>query len=93
MSNPYQSPQYEGKPLSALGSDNNQTYNPVPPMQRRLARSVTDKYVAGVLGGIAETYHINSTLVRLLFLVSMFLPGPQILMYLVMWFVMPRREF
>ena len=36
-------------------------------MNNRLTRSMTDRYVAGVCGGIAETYGINSTLVRLLF--------------------------
>ncbi|MDY3127908.1 MAG: PspC domain-containing protein [Corynebacterium sp.] len=62
----------------------------VPMSKRQLRRSTTDKYVAGVLGGIAETYGIDSTLVRILFLASFLLPGPQLLLYFVMWFVMPR---
>ena len=60
-----------------------------PLLQRRLRRSATDKLVAGVLGGIGETYGINSTLLRILFVASFLLPGPQMLFYFVMWFIMP----
>lgn len=59
-------------------------------LRANLHRSTTDKYFAGVLGGIAETYGINSTLVRLLFLASFLLPGPQAILYFIMWFVMPK---
>ncbi len=62
----------------------------LPMAQRRLHRSATDSFVAGVLGGVAETYGINSTLVRVLFIASFFLPGPQILLYIAMWILMPR---
>lgn len=61
-----------------------------PMHQRRLHRSHTDRFVGGVLGGIAETYGWNSTLVRLIFVASFLLPGPQILAYIIAWFIMPR---
>ncbi|WP_139722778.1 PspC domain-containing protein [Serinicoccus chungangensis] len=32
---------------------------------------------------------MSPTLVRILFLLSMLLPGPQILAYLVLWVIMP----
>ncbi|QGU04322.1 PspC domain-containing protein [Corynebacterium comes] len=60
-----------------------------PMHQRRLHRSLTDRYVAGVLGGIAETYGWNSTLVRVLFVASFLLPGPQVLAYFIAWIIMP----
>ncbi|MDO4685983.1 MAG: PspC domain-containing protein [Corynebacterium sp.] len=60
-----------------------------PLVQRELRRSSTDRYVAGVLGGIAETYGWNSALVRLLFVLSFLLPGPQFVIYLVAWLIMP----
>lgn len=60
-----------------------------PMYQRRLHRSLTDRYVAGVLGGIAETYGWNSTLVRVLFVASFLLPGPQVLAYFIAWIIMP----
>ncbi|NMF31451.1 PspC domain-containing protein [Corynebacterium ammoniagenes] len=64
-------------------------YSEQPIQRRRLHRSTTNKYVGGVLGGVAETYNIDDTLVRVLFLLSFFLPGPQLLLYLVLWVVIP----
>ncbi|MBI9000177.1 PspC domain-containing protein [Corynebacterium sp. CCM 9185] len=63
-----------------------------PLLKRKLRRSATDRMVAGVLGGIGETYGINSTLLRILFVASFLLPGPQMLFYFVMWFIMPSPE-
>ncbi|QGU07059.1 PspC domain protein [Corynebacterium occultum] len=62
--------------------------NTVPFHQRRLERSTTDKWLGGVLGGIAQTYDWNPTLVRVLFIASFVLPGPQLLIYLGVWIVM-----
>lgn len=61
-----------------------------PVLRRRLRRSMSDKWVGGVLGGVAETYNINATLLRVLFILSMLLPGPQVLAYLAAWVIMPR---
>lgn len=58
---------------------------------RHLTRSDSDKMVAGVLGGIGETYNINTSLLRVLFILSLFLPGPQFLAYLAAWFIIPKR--
>lgn len=59
-------------------------------LSRKLHRSSTDKMIAGICGGIAETYGWNSTLIRVLFVLSFFLPGPQILLYAILWLVMPK---
>ena len=56
---------------------------------RRLTRSTTGNWVGGVLSGIGETYGINTTLLRVLFIASLMLPGPQVLLYLVAWLIMP----
>ena len=64
----------------------------VPLIERKLRRSSTDRMVAGVLGGIGETYGINSTLLRILFVASVLLPGPQLIFYFVMWLIMPGRD-
>lgn len=63
----------------------------LPYRQRRLARSTSERWVAGVLGGIAETYDWNPTLVRLIFVASVLLPGPQVLAYVIAWVIMPAR--
>ena len=61
-----------------------------PMHQRRLHRSLTDRYVAGILGGIAETYDWNPTLVRLIFVaVAVLGSGAPLLAYIIAWFIMP----
>lgn len=56
-----------------------------------LTRSLNDRIFAGVIGGIARRYGWNSTLLRFLFvvisIVSVAFPG--ILVYLILWLVMP----
>jgi len=45
--------------------------------------------VAGVCAALARRFDMSPTIVRLLFLLSMLLPGPQILAYVVLWIVIP----
>lgn len=58
-----------------------------------LTRSRRSRVIAGVCGGIAEWLGWNPTLVRILYvvcsIVSVAFPG--ILVYLVLWFVMPEE--
>lgn len=55
---------------------------------KRLARS-EDRWIGGVCGGIANYFGVDPVVVRILFVASMLLPGPQVLLYVIMWFVMP----
>lgn len=57
---------------------------------RRLTRSMTDKMIAGVCGGIAQYLNVDATLIRVIFLVLV-LAGifPGVLAYIVAWIVMP----
>ncbi|MFI2562088.1 PspC domain-containing protein [Nocardia farcinica] len=57
---------------------------------RRLTRS-DDKRIAGVCGGIAEYFGWSAGVVRLLFVLSCLLPGPQFLLYAILWVVIPKR--
>lgn len=62
------------------------------PPAKRLMRSTTDRKVGGVCGGIAEFFGVDSTAVRLLWVILSVVPGVIIggmLAYLVAWFVMP----
>ncbi|MFF2087707.1 PspC domain-containing protein [Nocardia sp. NPDC058176] len=58
---------------------------------RRLTRSTSDKWIAGVCGGLAEYFGWNANIVRLVFVASCLLPGPQFLVYLVLWLVIPKK--
>jgi phage shock protein PspC (stress-responsive transcriptional regulator) len=56
---------------------------------RRLARPRDDRWIAGVCAGLGRRFGLSSGIVRLLFVLSCLLPGPQILIYLVLWAMMP----
>lgn len=61
-------------------------------MGRRLARSETDKQIAGVCGGLAEYFGVDATIVRLAAVVLAIYPGAVIggiVAYLIAWFIMP----
>ncbi len=57
--------------------------------EKRLMRSTTDKMLAGVAGGLAEYLGVDATLVRLAFVILALAGGPGLLIYLILWFVMP----
>jgi phage shock protein PspC (stress-responsive transcriptional regulator) len=46
--------------------------------------------IAGVCAGLARRFGWDVTLVRVLAVVSILLPGPQVIVYLVMWLVIPQ---
>ncbi|MEU6415069.1 PspC domain-containing protein [Microbispora sp. NPDC046933] len=53
-------------------------------------RSRQHKIIAGVCGGIADRYGMSPTVVRVLFLLSCLLPGPQFVAYIIMWVLFPK---
>lgn len=59
-------------------------------MEKRLQRSRRDRFLAGVCGGIAEYYAWDPTIVRVGWIVLTLLGGSGILLYLIMWVVMPK---
>jgi len=62
-------------------------------MAKKLYRSTTDKMLGGVAGGLAEYFNIDSTLVRVLFIVVVFLGGGGILAYIILWIVVPQKPY
>lgn len=62
-------------------------------MVKKLYRSNHDKMIAGVCGGLAEYFEIDSTLIRLLFLALLIFGGGGILIYLIMWIVVPKKPY
>ena len=67
----------------------------VPRSRRRLVRSTTDRKIAGVCGGLATYFGVDSTPVRLLWILLSILPGAivgGVMAYLVAWFVMPKSQ-
>lgn len=48
-----------------------------------------NRVIAGVCAGLARRFGMQPNTVRLLFVISCILPGPQFVIYLVLWVLMP----
>jgi phage shock protein C len=59
-------------------------------MSRQLTRSETDRVLAGVAGGIAHRFGINSTLVRLAWVLSVLFGGLGIVVYVILAIVLAK---
>ncbi len=57
-----------------------------------LVRPRHDRMIAGVCSGIARRFGLSSNGVRIAFVASLLLPGPQILIYLAAWILMPNER-
>ena len=57
-----------------------------------LTRPRNDRMIAGVCSGIARRFSLDPTIVRIAFVASMLLPGPQILIYLAAWILIPEES-
>jgi phage shock protein PspC (stress-responsive transcriptional regulator) len=57
--------------------------------QRGLVRPRQGRVLAGVLVGLANRFDISPRAARVIFIVSLLLPGPQILLYIALWILMP----
>ncbi|MCC5911709.1 MAG: PspC domain-containing protein [Clostridiaceae bacterium] len=60
-------------------------------MSKKLYLSDYDKKLAGVCGGIAEYFDIDSTLVRVGWILFSFAGGSGLLAYIIAALIMPRR--
>lgn len=60
-------------------------------MASSLSRPRHGKVIAGVCAGLADRFGLSPFVVRLAFVLSCILPGPQFIAYLVMWVLMPKR--
>jgi phage shock protein C len=56
---------------------------------RKLYRSQTQRMIAGVCGGLAEYFNLDATLMRVLFLLLAVFGGSGIVIYIVMWIIVP----
>lgn len=61
-------------------------------MANHLHRSVKDKKIAGVAGGIAEYLKVDSAAVRLIWLLAVLFGGAGFLAYLIAWIVIPEEK-
>lgn len=58
----------------------------------KLTRSKTDRKLAGVIGGLAESLKMNANLLRVIFIIALFPTGFTLLfIYLLLIFVLPNE--
>ncbi len=61
-------------------------------MKKKLYRSSRGKILAGVCTGLGEYFEIDPVLIRALFIIALFSGGIGIMLYVVMWIIMPKEE-
>lgn len=59
---------------------------------RRLSRPRDNRWIAGVCSGLGRRFGLGAGMVRLLFVLSCLLPGPQVLLYIALWILLPNEE-
>jgi phage shock protein PspC (stress-responsive transcriptional regulator) len=64
------------------------TTTPVP----RLVRPRDDRWIAGVCSGLARRFGIAPNTMRLIFALSCLLPGPQFIVYIALWILVPDED-
>ncbi len=62
--------------------------------KKRLYRDEKNGKIGGVCQGLAEYFGIDPTIVRVVFLLLLFLPSriPIVLIYLILWIVLPEKK-
>ncbi|WBQ07391.1 PspC domain-containing protein [Kribbella sp. CA-293567] len=61
-------------------------------MASSLVRPAGGRWIGGVCAGLARRFNMTPNTVRLIFVISCLLPGPQILLYIALWLLMPSER-
>jgi phage shock protein C len=61
-------------------------------MNQPLTRSASDKMIAGVCGGVARSFGIDASIVRILAVVLSLFFGVVLVLYIALWLVLPLEE-
>jgi phage shock protein PspC (stress-responsive transcriptional regulator) len=61
-------------------------------LTREWYRSRRGKRIAGVCAGLAEEFGISTTPLRLAFILLTLLGGPGVILYIILWVIMPYRD-
>jgi phage shock protein C len=66
----------------------------MPDVSRQLRRSRTNRQIAGVVGGLAEYFGVDPTLLRVIYVVGSLLSAafPGLLVYLLLWLLIPEAD-
>lgn len=56
------------------------------------ARPTEGRVIGGVCAALARRFGTSATTMRVIFLLSCLLPGPQFLLYIALWIVLPSEQ-
>lgn len=59
---------------------------------KRLYRSRTNTMIGGVCAGLADYFNLDPTIMRLIFVLLALLGGHGVLVYLILWLVVPLQH-
>ena len=59
---------------------------------KKLVRPRRGRWIAGVCAGLADRFGLSRTVVRALFVLSVILPGPQFVVYIALWLLIPSGD-
>ena len=83
-----------GQPEDYMDADEEAAETTVPPgysRSKRIFRDPDNRVIGGVSSGVAAYFNIDPVWIRLLFVV-LFFTGPGILVYIIMWIVIPKAK-
>lgn len=60
--------------------------------ENRLTRSQSDSMIAGVCGGLGEYLKVDPILFRILFVLALIVGGSGLLVYIILWIVIPEGK-
>lgn len=60
---------------------------------KRLYRSRRERMLAGVCGGLGEYFGMDPTWIRLIFILFFLLGGSTLLLYIIMWIIVPLAPY
>ncbi|MBN2101053.1 PspC domain-containing protein [Candidatus Dojkabacteria bacterium] len=59
---------------------------------KRIYRSESNRMIAGVCGGIGEYFDVDPTIVRIIWVLVVLFGGSGILVYIILWIVIPTES-
>lgn len=57
-----------------------------------LIRPKSGRVIGGVCAALARRFNLSPTVVRLIFILSCLLPGPQFIIYIALWIIVPSEK-
>jgi phage shock protein PspC (stress-responsive transcriptional regulator) len=59
------------------------------PTKSKIVRPRDNRMIAGVCAGLARRFGTTPGIMRLIFVLSCLLPGPQFIIYIALWILLP----